>query len=75
MSGYVGDHEGTHWSSLYRNLYRVQYRARIAGRDHNVDKIVSAMDEHHARERQQRSSGATVYGAITVEHVHTLEAA
>lgn len=74
MTTYAGTYDAQSLSSLYPNVYRVQYDAMIGSRQLNVDKIVTAIDEDHARERVHRSSGSTVYGAITVEHVATLDA-
>jgi hypothetical protein len=69
---YTGTHEGQHYSSLYPNLYRVQFRARIGWREYDVDRVVPAIDAAHARQRAA-SGGMTVYGAIDVEHVGTLD--
>lgn len=73
MKRYEGDHAGQHWQSLYPNLYRVQYRSRIGHRELAVDKIITASDEHHARQRAAGSYGSTIRGAITVDHVGALD--
>jgi hypothetical protein len=65
--------DGCAIQSLYPNLYRVQYRPYIGGRMIDVDKVVSACDEYHARERC--SSGfADIRGAIEVEYAGALTA-
>ena len=72
MPGYSGTHAGQHYSSLYPRLYRVQYRCVIAGRTYDVDKIVTANNEPHARERAQGGT-RDIRGRIMVEHVGDLE--
>lgn len=71
VTQYEGIFEGAHYSSLYPHLFRVRFNGRIAGRSYDVDKIVSAADEHHARQRAA-SGGMTVYGGIDVEQVYSL---
>lgn len=72
MPGYSGTHAGQHYSSLYPRLYRVQYRCVIAGRTYDVDKIVTATDEPHARDRARRGT-MDIRGGVMVEHVGDLE--
>jgi hypothetical protein len=67
---YKGEYQGRQYSSLYQNLYRVQYRKSIGGRrPYDIDEIVSATDEYHARGRCQ----GDIRGGVKVEFLHALD--
>lgn len=70
---YKGEYNGSMISSLYSNVYRVEYQAYIGRRMMDVNKIVTAMDEYHARDRCQRGT-QDIRGGIKVELVGTLDA-
>lgn len=68
LKGYT-DRRGR--TSLYRNVYRVRYAQYIARRMLDIDKEITADDEHHARSRC--SAGlADIRGGISVEFVEAL---
>lgn len=71
--GYEGQHEGRTFKSLYPKLYRVQHRAQVGNRQYDVNKVIGALDEHHARAQAGTSHGSSIRGPVKVTHVATLQ--